>query len=79
MIEDKKMLESLLRLPTEQRVELARILLDSANGNPEGEPRSENGLLSLAGRYAGGLGSTSDHAETQLENEVDTLSGLSVR
>jgi hypothetical protein len=79
MIEDKKMLESLLRLPAGERLELARILFDSTNGSLQGQSPSENGLLSLAGRYAGGSGSASDHNETQLEDEVDKLSGLSVR
>lgn len=79
MIEDTKMLESLLRLPAGEKLELARILFDSAYDNLEGQTPSENGLLSLAGRYAGGFGSTSDQDETQLEDEVNKLSGLSVR
>jgi hypothetical protein len=79
MIEDKKMLEGLLRLPAGERLELARMLFDSANDDLEGQTPSENGLLSLAGRYAGGSGNTSDQDEPQLEHEVDKLSGLSVR
>ncbi len=77
MIEDKQILESLLGLPAEERLKIARILIDSAS--PEEGTHRANGLLSLAGRYAGGPGNTSSRDETILETEVDTLGGLSVR
>ena len=79
MIEDKQILESLLGLPTEERLRIARILIDSAVESPEQTAQRAGGLLSLAGRYAGGPGNTSSRDETILEAEVDTLSGLSVR
>jgi hypothetical protein len=70
-------------------LKLARILIDSAIGKSSGENLSEQTadekvggsttLLSLAGRYDGGPGNTSEVDETILETEVDTFSGLSVR
>ncbi len=87
MIEDKE-LESLLGLPVEERLKLARILIDSAVESSRRDLSKQNGdkkvggahgLLSLAGRYAGGPGHTSERDETILETEVDTQSGLSVR
>ena len=87
MIEDKE-LESLLGLPAEERLKLARILIESAAEDALGELSSQaggekitsrNSWLSLAGRYAGGPGDTSERDETILETEVDKLSGLSVR
>lgn len=87
MIEDKQ-LESLLELPAEERLKLARILIESATEGASGmlsnQKADENvartsGWRSLAGRYAGGTGNTSEHAETILETEVDKLSGLGVR
>lgn len=78
MIEDKQ-LESLLGLPAEERLKLARILIESAAEGPQETGNRANGLLSLAGRYAGGPGNTSDRDETLLEREVDSLRGLSVR
>jgi hypothetical protein len=36
-------------------------------------------LLSIAGRYAGGQGTTAENDESILEAEIDPLSGLSVR
>jgi hypothetical protein len=79
MIEDKKMIESLLDLPAEERLKLARILIDSAAESSEKTVSRANGLLSLAGRYAGGPGNTSEEYEAFLETEADPLSGLSVR
>ncbi len=87
MIEDKE-LESLLGLPAEERLKLARILIESAAEDTLGDLSSQksgeeiagtNSWLSLAGRYAGGPGNTSERDETILETEVDKLSGLSVR
>ena len=79
MIEDKQILENLLSLPAEERLKIARILIDSAAESPDDGVHSASSLLSLAGRYAGGPGNTSSRDETVLETEVDTLSGLSVR
>jgi hypothetical protein len=79
MIEDKKILASLLGLPAAERLKIARILIDSAVESPQQGDHRGNGLLSMAGRYAGGPGNTADRDETILETEVDTLRGLSVR
>jgi hypothetical protein len=87
MIEDKQ-LETLLGLPPDERLKLARILIESVAGEAADQGLAEtadqkvgrsNTLLSLAGRYDGGPGNTSDVDETILETEVDTVSGLSVR
>ena len=87
MFEDKQ-LESLLRLPAEERLKLARILIESAAEDTLGDLSSQKGgqeiagtnsWLSLAGRYAGGPGNTSERAETIPETEVDRLSGLGGR
>ncbi len=81
MIEDQQ-LESLLGLPVAERLKLAQILIDSLvepRQNGDEKAGGRNGLLSLAGRYAGGPGNTSEGDETMLEAEVDTQSGLSVR
>jgi len=84
MIGDNE-LDSLLNLPAEERLKLARILIESAAKDALGDSsnqqkiESTNSWLLLAGRYAGGPGDTSERAETILETEVDKLSGLSVR
>ncbi len=79
MIEDKQILENLLGLPAEERLKIARILIDSAVESPEERTHRAYGLLSLAGRYSGGPGNTSSRDETIMENEVDSLNGLSMR
>jgi hypothetical protein len=79
MIEDEQILQSLLGLPAEERLKIGRILIESAVESPEEGTQPANGLLSLAGRYAGGPGNTSNRDETILETEADTLSGLSAR
>ena len=81
MIEDKQ-LEDLLGLSAEERLKLAQILIDSAvepKQNGDKKAGGRNGLLSLAGRYAGGPGNTSEGTETILETEGDAQSGLSLR
>jgi hypothetical protein len=79
MIEDKKMIASLLDLPAEERLKLAHLLIDSATESSQKAVPHGKGLLSLAGRYAGGSGNTSEEYEALLETEADPLSGLSVR
>lgn len=88
MIEDNQ-LKVLLRLPVEERLKLARILIgstvsDESSDLSEQAPSNEmgslrRGLSVFAGRYAGGPGNSSDDVEAILETESDTLSGLSVR
>jgi len=89
MIEDPQRLHALLKLPLEERLRLARWLIDSAIGQmpstPSGDAAADeqaaaaNGLLALAGRYAGGPGDTAERAEEILEAEADSTRGLSVR
>ena len=81
MIEDTKLAE-LMKLPPAERLELARILMESAvkldpQKNSNGGGRAA--LLSIAGRYAGGQGTSSENDESILEAEIDSISGLSVR
>lgn len=89
MMEDPQQLHELLKLPLEERLRLARWLIDSAINQTQsnlpaesipGEiPAPSNGLLALAGRFAGGPGDTADRAEEILESEVDSNSGLGVQ
>ena len=74
-------------LPTEDRLKLARMLIDSAIETlPAIEPISASesdiqprGLAALAGRFSGGSGNTAENAEAILEANVDSVNGLSVR
>jgi hypothetical protein len=88
MIEDPQQLEKLLHLPPEERLRLARLLIDSARqdgaeavltGDRDQQTDSANPLLELAGRYSGGPGNTAECAEDILESEADAAEGLSVR
>ena len=84
MIQREK-IEELLKLPTEERRRVLRLLQESLL--KEGEPvaPSTNGdqtspaakwLLSMAGRYSGGLGNTAARADEILRAEVDMHSGF---
>jgi len=84
MIQREK-IEELLKLPTEERRQVLRLLQESLP--KEGEPvaPSTNGdqtspaakwLLSMAGRYSGGLGNTAARADEILRAEVDKHSGF---
>lgn len=78
MIDNPQQLHALLNLPLEERLRLARWLIDSAIGHlpstPSGdtavdEPAaSVKSLLALAGRYVGGPGDTAERAEEILES-----------
>jgi len=81
----KERIEELLKLPTEERRQVLRLLQESLL--KEGEPvaTSTNGdqtspaakwLLSMAGRYSGGLGNTAARADEILRAEVDKHSGF---
>jgi hypothetical protein len=62
--------EELIAMPPEQRLQLARRLIDSVlneTGKPADPARS---LLALAGRFSGGPGDTAERAETILEAEI---------
>ncbi len=84
MIEDSRQLRELLKLSRDERLRLARWLIDSAvaplpsDAASSRAERVANGLLSLAGRYAGGAGDTAERVEEILEAEVDAVRGLSV-
>ncbi len=83
MMNDPQQLQNLLKLPAEERLRLARWLIDSAVPGMEcgNIPRGSdaNGLLALAGRYEGGAGNTAEQAEEILESEVDSTQGLTTR
>ncbi|HXF39200.1 MAG TPA: hypothetical protein VN687_05770 [Blastocatellia bacterium] len=80
---DPQRLQDLLKLPAEERLRLARWLIESAEPGMECDdaPRDPhaNGLLALAGRYEGGPGNTAERAEEILESEVDSAQGLTTR
>ena len=84
MIQREK-IEELLKLPTEERRQLLRVLQESLPGKGEATERSANGdqvspaakwLLSMAGRYSGGPGNTAARADEILRAEVDKHRGL---
>jgi hypothetical protein len=75
MIENSAQVEQLLQLPIQERLRLARILIDSTIE----EEMPSNGLLSLAGLYEGGNGNTAERTKEILREEVDAVEGLSKR
>ena len=81
----KEKIEELLKLPTEERRQVLRLLQDSLLEEGEADPQSTNGdqtspaakwLLSMAGRYSGGPGNTAARADEILRAEVDKDRGL---
>ena len=81
----KEKIEELLKLPTEERRRVLRLLQESLLEEGEGDPSSTNGeqpspaakwLLSMAGRYSGGPGNTGARADEILRAEVDKHRGL---
>jgi hypothetical protein len=84
MIQREK-IEELLKLPTEERRQVLRLLQESLTNEGETVALSENGdqtspaakwLLSMAGRYSGGPGNTAARADEILRAEVDKHGGL---
>ena len=84
MIQREK-IEELLKLPTDERRRVLRLLQESLVEEREAEAPSTNGvqtspaakwLLSMAGRYSGGPGNTAARADEILRSEVDKHSGL---
>ena len=83
MIQREK-IEELLKLPTEERRQVLRLLQESLT--PEGEAASSTNrdqpssaakwLLSMAGRYSGGPGNTAARADEILRAEIDKRGGL---
>jgi len=78
MMQDLKLLESeLSSLTPEERLQLARWLLDSVlNERKRFSAEPGNALLAWAGRYNGGPGDTAEQAEAILEREVNNSSGF---
>jgi hypothetical protein len=81
----KEKIEELLKLPTEERRRVLRLLQESLLEEGEAGPPSTNGdqtslaaewLLSMAGRYSGGPGNTAARADEILRAEVDRYRGL---
>jgi CRP-like cAMP-binding protein len=84
MIQREK-IEELLKLPTEERRRVLRLLQESLPENGEALASTANGdqtsaaakwLLSMAGRYSGGPGNTAARADEILRAEVDKHRGL---
>lgn len=83
MIQREK-IEELLKLPTEERRRVLRLLQESLT--PEDEAASSTNrdqpssaakwLLSMAGRYSGGPGNTAARADEILRAEIDKRGGL---
>jgi hypothetical protein len=81
----KEKIEELLKLPTEERRRVLRLLQESLTEEDETVASSTNGdqtspaakwLLSMAGRYSGGPGNTAARADEILRAEVDKHSGF---
>jgi hypothetical protein len=84
MIQREK-IEELLKLPTEERRRVLRLLQESLTAERETVASSTDGeqtspaakwLLSMAGRYSGGPGNTAARADEILRAEVDKHRGL---
>lgn len=84
MIQREK-IEELLKLPTEERRQVLRLLQESLTNEGETVALSTNGdqpspaakwLLSMAGRYSGGPGNTAARADEILRAEIDKHGGL---
>ena len=78
MMQDMKLLESeLSSLTPEERLQLARWLLDSVlNESKRYAADPGNALLTWAGRYNGGPGDTAERAEDILEQEINHAFGF---
>jgi len=81
----RERIEELLKLPTEERRRLLRLLQESLPEEGEAVVPSTNGdqtspaakwLLSMAGRYSGGSGNTGASADEILRAEIDKHRGL---
>jgi hypothetical protein len=81
----KEKIEELLKLPTEERRRVLRLLQESLTEEDETVASSTNGdqtspaakwLLSMAGRYSGGSGNTAARADEILRAEVDKHSAF---
>ncbi len=79
MMNTSSQLQELFRLPAQERLRLARWLIDSTLEDVPQPPTVSNGLLALAGRYEGGAGDSAERHEEILAAEVDSTTGLSKR
>lgn len=68
--------EELKTLSTEERLALARWLVDTVINETHGSGNAPHSLLTWAGRFEGGPGDTAERAEEILEEEVQPLSGF---
>ncbi len=79
MMNTSPQLQELLRLPAQERLRLARWLIDSMLEDAPQPAAVSTGLLALAGRYEGGAGDSAERHEEILAAEVDSTTGLSKR
>jgi hypothetical protein len=69
--------QELLVLPADERLRLARWLLDTLlEAKVNRTERPVNPLLRVAGRFHGGPGDSAERAEEILSNEVDATYGF---
>jgi len=77
MMNQPAQLQELLQLPAQERLRLARWLIDSTlEDETAGERPAANGLMSFAGRFSGGTGDSSERHEEILLAEVDKVRGF---
>jgi hypothetical protein len=81
----REQIEELLNLPVDERRRVLRLLQESLPQDDERQTQPTNGdqpspaakwLLSMAGRYSGGPGSTAVRADEILRAEIDKHNGL---
>ena len=84
----REQIEELLKLPAEERRRVLRLLQASLTEESQTVAPSTNAdqtspaakwLLSMAGRYSGGLGNTAARADEILRAEVDKHRGLTTK
>ncbi len=72
--------QELVELPADERLRLARWLLDTLiEAKGKGVQQPMNPLLQIAGRFHGGPGDSAERAEEILRSEVNTTYGLGNR
>ena len=70
----------LIKLPPNERLSLARWLLDTVTvTTPDPTSDETNPLLKIASRFSGGSGDSAERVEEILAAEVDATFGLGVR
>lgn len=72
--------KELIILPTDEKLRLARWLLDTVlESKSQGDIEDKNPLLRVAGLFSGGPGDTAERAEEILADEVNSVYGLGIR